>query len=234
MIKKSKDVENIYSFFFFAEYFIIIPDDAGTISPPVDQPTTTSTIKGSFKMLRDINVQHNSPCAVIGLKAFYSCLSATAGLIDDYKISDHTFTQNRKRVGERIWDASSAMIGHIPKQLDCYLAKAGSPGASPTVDAKIWDNNGVVKYTSPTHEDPSGLTTSLAIRTFDFSTNTRALKEGDRIGVEYLGTSNVDYVLTRIRIDDPEDGNHSRLQVFTNGSWNTNASKDFSAKIWED
>ena len=91
-------------------------------------------------------------------------------------------------------NSSSIFTGPLPIQLDIPLMKVGTP-TTPDIHCKIWNSSGTVVYDSPTTIDPSTLTTSYTKQIFDFSTNTHALVVGDRIGVEFTGTSSSNYVI---------------------------------------
>lgn len=131
--------------------------------------------------------------------------------------------------------SASILNQKIIKQVNVAMIKTGSPSASPTVSAKIWNKNGQVMFTSPTNLDPSTLPTSFpSTKTswamFDFSANTYVMTVGDRVGVEYLGTSNVNYVRVGYE-DDPGKGNHWVIQ-YENGAWQEKSTRDAAMLLW--
>jgi hypothetical protein len=169
---------------------------------PEDPPDSqTSTVQGSFKIQWDVNTIRSSACAGTGTGGgagtgagtFYSVYT-DQGVDSDRELSNSTTFQNRKRIVMSPANSSSVFIGKIPEQLDIPLKKVGTP-TTPNINAKIWSSSGSVIYTSPTNLDPATLTTSYVKKTFDFSTNTHALVVGDRIGVEWTGTSDASYVV---------------------------------------
>jgi len=176
-------------------------DDTPTTppEPPVEQ---TTTLQGNFKLQWDINQLRTSACAGAGggggggggNTKFYEVYTLE-GIGTDKELSDSSTWQNRKRLVMSPANSSSVFKGKLPIQLDIPLKKAGTPGASPVINAKIWSSGGTVLYTSPTTIDPTTLTTSYVLKVFDFSTNTHVLVVGDRIGIEYTGTSSSNYVL---------------------------------------
>jgi len=172
------------------------PPDPGT------EPTSTQTISGNFKVQWDVNTYRTqSACAGSGggggggsgATKFYTVYTDT-GVDSDKELSDSSTFQNRKRIVMSPTNSSSVFTGKTPIQLDIPLKKVGTP-ATNNINAKIWNSSGTVIYTSPTNIADSSLTTSYVLKTFDFSTNTHALVTGDRIGVEYLGTSSSNYVI---------------------------------------
>ena len=111
------------------------------------------------------------------------------------------------------------------------LAKVGSPTGN--VVAKIWNAAGSVVYTSSTTVAASGLSTSPALINYDFSSNTRAMVVGDKIGVEYTGTSAGNYVVTYIReADIISGGNRSHYNADT-GNWIQFTDAEMCCVMWE-
>ncbi len=176
----------------------------GGTEPPVDP----GVVQGNFKFQWDVNTIRVSPCAGVGTGVeggggggsgtgntkFYSVYTDD-GVDSDKELSDTSTFQNRTRIVMSPANSSSVFVGKIPIQLDIPLKKVGSPAASPTVGAKIYNSSGVTIYQSPTNLDPSTLTTSYVLKTFDFATNTHAMISGDRIGIFYSGASSSNYVV---------------------------------------
>ena len=201
---KSNDVDGVFQMGHLS-LFEIDPtksfDEDQNTPPPGGQPDETTEVKGFLMLKTDLNVYRVSACQGAGgggggggSSKFYTVYT-DQGTDSDKELSDSSTFQNRKRITMSPANNSSIFKGKTPHQLDIPLKKNGSPGASPTVGAKIWDSAGNVVYTSPTTLDPSTLTTSYVSKTFDFSTNTHSLVQGDRIGVEYTGTSSSNYVI---------------------------------------
>ena len=205
------------------------PDD--TSGDPTGGQNTTRTVVGSFTLCRDINSIRSNPCSATGNKAFFNWISDA----EEHNLADAAVSDNIKRLAERCTNINSSLYQKVPVAFDVKLRKVGTPGASPTVNATIRTADNVLKYTSPTAVDPSALTTTLATTQFDFSTNTYALQTGDRICVEYEGTSETNYVRAGIRDNqDPSeaDNDDSQLSLF-DGSWINSSSRDLACTIYE-
>ena len=211
-------------------------DDTPTEPPPGEQPGSTTTVQGVFKLEWDINTYRTSACAGAGTggggggggtgnTVFYSVAANS-----EKELSDSSTYQHRTRVVEIVDSSSSPIKGKTIIQLDVPLKKNGSPGASPAVSAKIWDSSNAVVYTSPTTFDPSTFTTSFVTKTFDFATNTHAMVTGDRIGVEYTGTSSSNYVICGY--DDDSIAN-STYANYESGSYDSKPSRDFACDMWQ-
>ena len=174
-------------------------DDNPTEPPPVDEPPSTTTVQGLFKLQWDINTYRTSLCAPGGggggssAQAIFYTVAAT----HDKELSDTSTFQNRTRVVEVAANSSSILktVGKPILQADIPLYKVGSPAATPTVKARIYSSSGSVIYTSPTSLDPSTLTGSFVKKTFDFSTNTHIMQSGEYVGVYYNTDSDSDYVV---------------------------------------
>ena len=151
------------------------------------------------------------------------------GVDADKELSDSSTWQNRKRITMKATNSSSDLYNSTPHQADIPLKKAGSPAASPTVGFKIWNSSGAVVYTSTTTFDPSTFTTSFVKKTFDMSTNTHKLVVGDRIGVEYTGTSSSNYVLASYQ--DFAYPN-STYEQYEGSSWGSK-SRQLVMDLWE-
>lgn len=205
------------------------PDDPSTTP---DQPATTSRIKGNFVLMRDTNVELNSVCSPSGLTYYYNAISST---VEDKTLGDHAAADNITRVTERVGNNISIMVTKIPKQLDVNLKKVVATSFSGSISAKIWDSDGNVKYTSSTTFADADLTSSYVIKSFDFTSNTYTMQVGDRIGVEYTGTSSTNYPVVGIRRSDVVDSTNSfASQYSTVDGWDdlANKSYDMGFKIW--
>lgn len=206
------------------------PEDPGT-QPPVDQPTSTSRVLGKFTLMRDINIELNSVCSTgAGYSSFYDLLLS----LDDKILSDSTRWDHITRATERAATAISIINGKVIKQFDVNLKKVGAPGASPLISAKIWSSDGLIKFTSSTTFAPdSDLTTSYATKTFDFSANTYTMQTGDRIGIEWTGTSDTDYVICGIARTNIIDSTNSYFSQYdTVNGWESLTRYDMGGKIY--
>jgi len=145
----------------------------------------------------------------------------------DKELSDSSTFDNRTRLAQKCTSSGVAFYNKVVKEFTVPLKRVGTPAASPTVSAKIWNSSNTVVYTSPTTFDPSAFTTSFVDKTFDFSTNTRALVVGDRIGVEYTGSSSSNYV--EAGYDSDQTG--GKLSQYEDGSWIDKDTRDLAARM---
>lgn len=198
-------------------------EDTTPENPPDEEaPGQTTELLGSFKVQWDINdYSTQSSCAGAGggggggsgATKFYTVYT-DQGTDTDKELSDSSTFLNRKRIVMSPANSSSVFTGKKPVQLDIPLKKVGSP-ATNNINAKIWDSAGNVVYTSPTNIADSSLTTSYVLKTFDFASNTRTLVTGDRIGVEYLGTSSSNYVVASYNPDSYSNTNYYQYEGTT-------------------
>jgi hypothetical protein len=216
-------------------------DDNPTTPPPPTggggTTTTTSTIQGTFRFSQDINSIRASACQGTGTGGGGG---GETGNTEFYNVTDTDHTtelsntstfQNRTRVAEQCANSSSPMKSKVLNQLDVWLKKEGSPAASPTARAKIWTSGGSVRYTSPTILDPSTLTTSFTKKVFDFSANTVAFNTGDYVGIEYITTSDTNYIL--IAYGDKLISNCYYMN-YEDGAIETKpTTRDLSGTMWE-
>ena len=212
-------------------------DDNPDTPPPGEGPADTQTISGKFKLLWDLNTSRVSACAGTGggggsggSSIFYSVSTSTDKELSN--VAGGVF-DNRTRVAQRVSSSSSAISGKIIKQADVWLKKAGTPGASPVINFKIWNSSNAVVYTSTTSIDPSTLTTSLVKTTFDCSSNTHTCVTGDRIGVEYTGTSSSNYVVCSYNTTEGTGSTNSTETQYEAGSWEINSSRNMSMDLWQ-
>jgi hypothetical protein len=202
---------------------------------PQEPPTNTTTVQGTFTFKQDINHNRISSCAGVGIGGgggsgatrFYSVYT-DQGVDSDKQLSDSTTWDNRKRIVMSPANSSSIFVGKIPEQLDIPLKKVGTP-TTPNIFAKIWNSAGAVVYTSPTTIDPATLTTSYVKKTFDFSTNTHALVVGDRIGVEWTGTSSTSYVVASYKGTSYTNTNYYQYE---NTTWESKTRR-LVMDVWE-
>ena len=217
----------------------------GPVTPPPPVPPTTpaepTEVVGIFSLMRDINQLRVSPCS--GTTPPSGGGGGTSGIFygtgvepdNETKLSDSSQWSHRTRHTIVCGTSASIFNNKIVKQLNVAMIKTGSPSASPTVSAKIWNKNGQVMFTSPTNFDPTTLPTTFpATKTswamFDFSANTYVMTVGDRVGVEYLGTSSTNYVRVGYE-DDPGTGNHWVIQM-ENGVWQEKKTRDAAMLVW--
>jgi len=203
-----------------------VPTDGGTPPPPTpeptDQPPKTTTIQGSFKLFRDININRVGLCAVAGSKIFYDQADAS----DDIHF---LFNGDVTRMSQQILNSSSGAYNKKPIQVDVSLYKEGSPTGN--VSCKIWSNAGSVVYTSPTTINSATLTTSFVRYTFDFSTNTRFLQVGDRVGIEYTG-GDVDNHVVGEFLSFSSLTNSTYSQYSSDAAWHQ-FDREFGCVMWE-
>ncbi len=212
-------------------------DETPNTPPPGEEPTDTTTIQGKFTLKWDLNTARVSACAGTGggggaggLTKFYTLI---ADETNDKELSNSTTFSNRTRVAQKVAGSGSILFNKLVKQLDVYLKKSGTPGATPTVSAKIWNAANTVVYTSTTTFDPSAFTTSFVKKSFDFSTNTHVLVVGDKIGIQYDGTSSTNYVLIMMDFSATYDGTNSYISQYEASVWDDKSTRDLAADIWE-
>jgi len=163
---------------------------------PDTNPEDIITFTSTLKLQRHINYNDGIGCGIAGGGGGGGSIKFyTVSVNTDKELSDSSTFQNRKRVVMSPTNSSSDFNNETPHQVDIPLKKIGTPGASPVINCKIWNSAGTVLYTSPTNLDPTTLTTSYVSKTFDLSGNTHSLVVGDRIGIEYTGTSSSNYVV---------------------------------------
>ena len=197
-------------------------------------PSEPSKVKGIFTLKRDINSLRTDACegsggggGAGGLAKFYS-VTADSDLI----LSNSSSNNNRTRLVQKL-NTSSLFIGKTIKQVDIWLKKVSTPGATPTIKAKIWDSNGNVVYTSTTSIAPNALTTSFVLTSFSFSSNTHVCALGDRIGLEWTGTSSSAYVVAAYSTTEQTGSVSSLVHQFEGTTWVSFSDRNFSADIWE-
>ena len=202
-------------------------------NPPDNQPGSTTTIQGTLKLQNDINQNRtSSACAGAGgggsggSSKFYE-----VPVVEERALSDSTTFENRTRIVEHVSSSGSVVYGKIIKQIDIPLRKQGTPGASPTVHMKIWSSGGSVIYDSPTTFDPSTFTTSFVSKTFDFSGNTHVMVVGDRVGVEYTGTSSSNYVMAGY--SDTNAVVNTTYQQYEAGVHESISDRELAMDMWE-
>lgn len=160
-------------------------DPFGQFENPTDpeNPGTNQdiiTFQSVLKLQRHINYNEASCGPGGGTLAFYDniALTPSGGL----SITKYYF--DTIGIGEYAVNASSEMVGRTLHTFEIPMKKFGSPPATPTVKAKIFDSGHNLIFTSPTTFDPSAFTTSYVTKTFDFSGNTRIFVAGDTVEVE--------------------------------------------------
>ncbi len=217
------------------------PGGGGGGGPPAEP----SKVKGTFTLKRDINISRTDPCEGTGGSGGGGGGGGAGVIYDafplrDKQLSDTSLWSFRTRLGTQINKTGSGLYNKILKQLSVPLKKVGSPAASPTITAVIWDKNNTVVYTSPTAIDPTTLPTSFdpadptAWEQFDFSANTHVFVLGDRIGVRYFAdssTSDVNYVVGGYE-DVTTAGNTTEIQ-YESSVWKEHTDRDWAAVFYD-
>lgn len=201
-------------------------------TPPDGGPVNTQTIQGNFTLKWDLNTSRVSACAGAGGGGSGgSAVFYTLDTNSDTELSNTTTFQNRTRGGEQCSASGLPMFGKLIKQLDVPLKKVGTPGATPVINAKIWNSSGTVLYTSPTTIAPDALTTSYTTQSFDFSTNTHNIVVGDVVGVEYITTSSTNYVVFGYNTNTISNAIYIQREA---GAWEPKpTTRDFACTMWE-
>ena len=209
-------------------------DDTPQTPDPGEEPTGTQTISLKYKLQWDINTSRvQSLCAGAGggggggsgATSFYDVAA-----VNDKELSNSSTFQNRTGVVEQLTSSGGIMSGKKLIQLDVPLKKAGTPGASPTVGAKIISSSGADIYVSPTTFDPSTFSTSFVYKTFDFSANTHTFVTGDCVGVFYTGTSSSNYVICGYT--DGDTVTNCGYCNFESGALDAKT-REFACRMWE-
>ncbi len=202
---------------------------------PPEPPTNTTTVQGLLTFKQDINtVRGASQCAGTGLGGgggSGNTVFFTKTPDFDKELSNSTTWSYRTRVAEQVVTTSSILNGKLIKQLDVWLKKVGTP-TTPDVKTRIWNSSGNIIYESLTTLDPSTLSTSYTKNSFDFSTNTHVMVPGDRIGVEWTGTSASSYVVAGYQ-EDPNTASIYNSWHIDEANWSTVTTRDFACDIWE-
>lgn len=208
---------------------------------PVGDPSPPTKVIGTFTLKRDINIYRTDACegTAAAPPGGGTGTGGTGGhgiIYDappdnDKELSDSSTYQHRTRIAEQINKTSSQVYQKVIKQFDVPLKKAGTPAATPTISAVIWDKNNAAVFTSPTLIDPTTLTTSYVTKTFDFSTNTRITQLGDRIGVKYLGTSSTNYVL--VGYESVTSELYATLIQYEGSVWDEKTTRDLGCTIYD-
>jgi hypothetical protein len=206
-------------------------------------PPTVTTFTAPLKLQWHINYDDGLGCTTVGGGGGGGPPGNLVVALEnrdkdaDKQLSDSSTWDNRKRLAHKLYKSGSELKGVVPKLVAFPLKKVGTPGATPVITAKIWTGN-TVKYTSPTTVDPSTLTTSYPSgdefttwHQFDFATNTYALQTGDRIGIEYLGTSSSNYVKSAYE-ESSSSGNHIFSQ-YEGSVWDDKTTRDQCIIIWK-
>jgi hypothetical protein len=209
-------------------------DDNPENPPPPDTPPEPTTVQGFFKFQNDVNTIRASACAGAGggggggsgNTIFYSVATSS-----DKELSDSTTFAKRTRVGESADNSSGVIEGKIIKQVDVWLKKVGTPGASPLITAGIDDPAQNILYTSPTTLDPSTLTTSFVKYSFDFASNTHVMIPDDGVFVRYTGTSSTSYVVASYNVNSVN--NCSNYYIENDPGMVFFTTRDWAADLWE-
>jgi len=194
-------------------------------NPPTSQPTT-STIRATLKLQRNINSTTGIGCGVSGNQVFYE-VSGTANAIERFLVNA-TDQGYRTRIGQRANPAGGSTLknGAIKEAMWEIREIGSAPG---NISCKIWNNAGAVVYTSPTTVTASSLPSTFdgILTSFDFSTNTYNMANGDRVGLQYTSSSDENNCVA-VRCRDPGDGSSATYCVAYNES--TGVWSDFETR----
>jgi hypothetical protein len=209
-------------------------DNQNSGNPPDEQPPEPTTVQGSFKLQWNDNTIGASACAGTGTgggggtgnSIFYTV--PNGGDANAKELS--TAFQNRSAIGEIVQSSASIFAGRKPRQIDVWLKKVGTPAASPTVTIKIYNNLGVLVFTSA-GLDPSTLTTSFAKYSFDLSGNTYIMQTDASIEVSYNTSSASNYVMATYSTDTYPNTAYFNYE----GSWppDIKTTREWSCDVWE-
>jgi len=220
---------NIAGFHGMEEFALVDPGGAGPGTPTT--PPSITTFTASLKLQWHINYDDGVGCGVGGLQTVYS--NSTPD--QPAAMSDTAKWDNQIRVAEKVISSSSPLRNIVIKQVAVPMKRVGSPGSTPLITLKIWTGT-TVKYTSGTTIDPSTLDTDYpddlgSYSTFDCSDNTYIMQTGDRVGVEYLGTSEDNYVKCSWRATTSGGPNYE--SEYELGSWHDKSGRDMIMIVWK-
>ena len=210
------------------------PTDPGGGAGGGDRPTTQRLIV-PIVLSFDVNAYRFSKCATVGggggggaaADPFYD---TTPDHIKE--ISNNSSFSNRTIVAVNIINTASPFYNVVVKSFKAWLKKIGTPNTNNAV-AKIWKaGTGLtVAFTSPTVVTDSSLPTSFSATTdYDFLTNTYIMKVGDRIGIEYLGTSSSNYIDAAYQTGI--DGNGTGETQREGSSWDDHDTREMACKAY--
>lgn len=176
-------------------------DEETQTTDTIDTRSTETTIIIPLTLNFDVNAKRTTPCmtGTLSDSFYYKAVTQTSSQWRD--LCDHINHNNRIMYVNHI-NTGSGAYGKKLAAVRKPLNKRGSPASSPKVYCKIWDSGGNVKYTSPTNIDPTTLTSTMAFYSFDFTTCTRTMANGDRVGLIYEGTDPDNCVRTCYLVDD--------------------------------
>ncbi len=179
-------------------------------SPPTNTPTVT-TFRSTMKLQRSIN-SNRIGCGVGGEQVFYEI--GSGGTMVERFLCDNTAQDYRTRIAQEANPVGgSSMVGKIPLETGFEIRKIGTPTG--TCRAKIWNAAGVQQYQSTNTITCTSLPSSFdgILEFFDMSTNTYAIQNGDRIGVEYTASSDPSNCIA-LRCKDPGDGSTNTYYAY--------------------
>ena len=134
----------------------------------------------------------------------YDCSTGSS----ERELSDNTTFSNRTRVLERVKTSNSSLFGIKPRKVEIEMAKVLSPGGN--ITCAIWDEEGNQVVVLGTVAANTLSTDFNTTQTFYNETAPASLPNGIEdewyIGVEWLGTSDTNYVKVRYDSANPIDG----------------------------
>jgi len=205
-----------------------------TSTPP--PPSSTGTLSAKFRDIFNIGIRTSGDSctgAASGTAPFvlkYDCETGTA----EREISDSTTFSNRTRVMEVCKNSSSSLFGIKPRKVEISIAKVASPGGNAKV--AIWDQNDNEVVVLGTVAVNSLSTDFSTEQTFYNETAPASLPNGIEagwaIGVEYLGTGDVNYVKVRYDGSNPIDGANSVYANLEANARDEKSTRDLRMKVY--
>ena len=198
---------------------------------PDTNTSTVSTIRATCRLTRNINSDTGAGCGLTGDVMVWDVQRGANET--GRKLCNEITHDFRDIIAERASPTGgSGFQGIVPTLFKIYMKKNGTPAG--TCRAKIWNSSGVEKYASVNTITASTLQTSYNLETWDFSTNTYTIQNGDRIGVQYTGTDpdNTVEILCR----DPGDGSTGSFYTAfydDDNHWGDIESRDLCAEIYK-
>ncbi len=201
--------------------------------PDTSTPTTT-TIRSTLKLRRNINSMTGQGCGVPGNQVFYEIPSGSNQI--ERFLCDSSDQGYRTIIAQESNPAGGSSLGTgIVKEALWEIREVGTAPGS--ISCKIWNAAGVEVYTSPTSVTASSLPSTFdgVLTSFDFSTNTYTIQRGDRIGLQYTASSDENNCVG-VRCREPGDGSTGTYYASFNNdtnAWSAFENRDTLCQLWK-
>jgi len=139
-----------------------------------------------------------------------------------------------QRAGVLINTSDSILMGQIITQVDAWLSTGGSPTGNVVCNIRN-AADAIVATIGGTGIDITTLTGTMKLYTFLNAANTYALKQGDRVLIEYSGGDSSNYLRADEQNQDVIDNGDTisvRYQASGGGTYSTYSSKEWCGNLW--